>query len=244
MGGLIVAGVSFSPEIGTGLRGVLEASGAAKLYRQSDWNNITVSGDGGLTRLFGLGSVSGGLRLGRRWIGGDPHHRSLGPWFRARLRISDGARLDLSANAGWREHDQLSGRDGWRIVMSPNLRYSPDDRTLIEVEPMFEAVKAETKHHGYKLVGLGAAISRALQGGLAVSASAATEFRRHGAPDPLFGKRREDRKTHLASRVQHCALRYRGFVPYIGHSFERNRSNIPIYAYTSHGAVVGVSRRF
>ena len=239
-----MAGVSFSPEIGTGLRGVLGASGAAKLYRQSDWDDITVSGDAGLSRLFDRGSISGGLRLGRRWIGGDPHHRSLGPWFRARLRISDGARLDLSASAGWREHDELSGRDGWRIVVSPGLHYSLDDRTLIQAKPVFEAVRAETKHHGYKLVGLGATISRAMQGGLSVSASAATELRRHGAPDPLFGKRREDRKIRLASRVQHRALRYRGFVPYIGYSFERNRSNIPIYAYTNHGAVVEVSRRF
>ena len=179
---LIAAGVSFSPEIGTGLRGVLGASGAAKLYRQSDWNDITVSGDAGLTRLFDRGSISGGLRLGRRWLGGDPHDRSLGSWFRARQRISDGARLDLSASAGWREHDQLSGRDGWRIVVRPGLRYSLDDRSLIEAEPVFEAVKAEIEHHSNKLVGLGATISRALQGGLAVSVSAATEIRRMGPP--------------------------------------------------------------
>ena len=244
VGGLIAAGVSFSPDIGTGLRGVMGASGAAKLYRRSDWNDITVNGDTGLTRLFDHGSVSAGLRLGQRWLGGDPHHRSLGPWFRARLRISDGARLDLSASAGWREHDELSGRNGWRIVVSPGLRYALDDRTLIEAEPVFEVVRAEVERHGYKVVGLGATISRAFESGLAVSASAATEIRRHGARDPLFGKRRKDGKLRLAARFRHRALRYRGIVPYIGYSFERNRSNIPIYAYTNHGAVVGVSRRF
>ena len=57
VGGLIAAGVSFSPALGDSLRGVLAASGAAKLYNRSDWNDFTVSADAGLTRLFDRGSV-------------------------------------------------------------------------------------------------------------------------------------------------------------------------------------------
>ena len=244
VGTLITAGVSFSPIIGQDLRGVLASSAAARLYRQSDWNDITVSGDAGLTRLFDRGSVSGGLRLSRRWLGGDPYHISLGPWFRGRMRLSKASRLDLSVSASRREHDVLSGRDGWRVTVSPTLRYALDDRTSIEAEPVFEVVKADVEHHGSDLIRLGMTVSRAFEGGLTVSVNPATEIRRHAAPDPLFGKRREDRMLRLAGRVLHRALRYRGFAPYIGYSFERNRSNIPIYTYDNHGAVFGVSRTF
>lgn len=244
VGRLVSAGVSFSPVIGTDLRGVLGTSAAAKFYERSDWNDITVSGEAGLTRLFVLGSVSGGLRLGRRWLGGDPHNRSLGPWTRARVRLSDAIRLDLTAGASRRQHDELPGRDGWRIVASPALRYTIDDQTLIEVEPVFEAVTAKVERHGSKLVGLGATLSRTFGSGLSVSVSPATEFRRHEAIDPLFRKRRRDGKLRLTARVRHLALRDQGFTPYIGYSFERNRSNIAIYSYTNHGAVLGVSRQF
>ena len=230
--------------IGQDLRGVLASSATAKLYGRSDWNDITVSGDAGLTRVFDRGSVSGGLRLGWRWLGGDPYHRSLGPWFRARIRLSKASRLDLSVSASRREHDELSGRDGWRVTVTPALRYALDDRTSIEVEPVFEVVKAKVEHHGSDLIRLGMTVSRAFEGGLTVSVNPATEIRRHAAPDPLFGKQREDRKLRLAARVLHRALRYRGFAPYIGYSFERDRSNIPIYTYDNHGAVIGVSRTF
>ena len=82
VGKLLGAGVSFSPPIAEDLRAALAASAAAKLYERSDWNEISVTGDIGLTRLFDRGNVSGGVRIGRRWIGGDPDHRSAGPWVR------------------------------------------------------------------------------------------------------------------------------------------------------------------
>ena len=39
-------------------------------------------------------------------------------------------------------------------------------------------------------------------------------------------------------------LQVRGFAPYIGYSYEVNRTNIPINEYTNHGAVLGISRNF
>ena len=244
IGRLLSAGASFSPAIGAGLRGVLAASGAARLYTRSDWDDITISADAGLTRLFGRGSVSAGLRLGRRWLAGDPHRRSLGPWLRVRLGIADGARLSLSAAAGWREHDALSGRDGWRFVLRPGLAWSPGGRTLIEAEPVFESVGAETGRHAYRVFGLSLALSHAFRGGLTASVVPAVETRRHRNRDALFATRRQDGKRRLAARLRHRALEYRGFAPYLGYTFERNRSNIPIHTYVNHAGSVGVTRSF
>ena len=82
------------------MRGVLAASAAAKMYERSDWNDVSASGDIGLTRLTDRGSVSGGLRLGRRWVGGDAYNRTLGPWAQARVRLSSSTRLGLAVERG------------------------------------------------------------------------------------------------------------------------------------------------
>ena len=243
-GGLVTAGISFLPTVAEDIRGVLAASAAAKVYERSEWNDVTVSGDAGLARLFDRGSASGGLRLGRRWIGGDDYHRNLGPWTQFRLRLSNVAHLDLALSAGYRKHDTLPGRDGWRVAVNPRLLYVIDGRTTIEAAPAFETVKAETEHHGNRLAGLGVTVSRAFEGGLALSLATAAHIRRHAARDPLFGRTRVDKSFSVSARLLHRSLRYGGFAPYVGYSFERTRSNIPIHEFRNHGVIAGVSRAF
>ena len=243
-GALVSAGASFSPVVADDLRGVLAASAAAKLYERSDWNDVSGSADIGLARLFSHGSVSGGLRIGRRWIGGDGYRRSLGPWSQARLRLSSSLHLDAALSAGYRTHDTRDDRDGWRIVASPRLQYAPDGRTSIELEPVFETVGAVKDHHGSNLLGLRMAASRAFEGGLTASLSAGADLKRHAARDPLFGRKQVDRSNRLKVTVLHRSLRYKGVAPFIGYSIERTRSNIPVYEFRSHGVFVGLTRRF
>ena len=45
-------------------------------------------------------------------------------------------------------------------------------------------------------------------------------------------------------RMLHRSLRYGGFAPYVGYSFERTESNIEQYEYRNHEAVLGVTRSF
>ena len=244
VGRLVAGGVSFSPAVADDLRLALAVSGAAKIYDRSDWNDISVSGDVGLTRLWDRGSLSGGLRAGRRWLGGDPDHRSLGPWARLGLRLSAATRLDLDVSALDRKHDTQRFLDGWRIALRPRLRHTLDARTLIEAEPDFEIVRAETAHNASRRFGLGATVSRAFEGGLTVSVSPAVHLRRYDERHPLFGKRRLDRGLRVGVRALHRSIRYAGFAPYVGYSFERTRSNIELYEYRNHGAVLGVTRSF
>ena len=193
VGALISAGGSFSPKVSDSVRGVLAASTAAKHYERSDWNDVSTSGDIGLTRLTDRGSVSGGLRLGRRWVGGDAYNRTLGPWAQTRVRLSGSTRLGLAVSAGYRAHDERTARDGWRIALMPRLAHLLDSRTSIRVEPTFEIVEAKTNHHGSRSIGLGATIARTFDGGLSVSLSPGIHVRRYAAEDPLFGSRQLDR---------------------------------------------------
>ena len=244
VGTLLGAGASFSPAIADDLRAALAASTAAKLYERSDWNDISVSGDIGLARLADRGSLSGGLRLGRRWLGGEPDHRSLGPWARAGWRLFASTRLDLDFSALDRSHDTRRFLDGWRIAVRPRLRHVLDVRTLIEIEPDFEIARARTAHNASRRLGFGATVTRAFEGGFSLSVSPAVHLRRFDGRHPLFAKRRLDRGLRVGVRALHRSVQYAGFAPYIGYSYERNGSNIALYEYRNHGAAFGVTRSF
>ena len=243
-GGFFSAGASYSPKLTETLRGVLGASTAAKLYRGSQWDDLTASSDAGLSRLLAAGSVSGGVRLGRRWIGGETDKRSIGPWGRFRWRITNATRLEVDLSAGYRRHDSRRERDGWRLVARPRILHALDGRTSIEAEPRFELVEAKEARHASHMIGLGLSATRALEGGLSITVDTSANVLRHDAPDPIFGRKRVDRNARAGVRVLHRSLRYRGFAPYIGYSLERNRSSIPIHEFRIQGVLVGVSRRF
>ena len=244
VGKLVAGGVSFSPVIVDDLRAAFAASGAAKLYERSDWNDISLSGDIGLTLLSDRRSVSGGLRLGRRWLGGEPDHRGLGPWARLGMRLSNSTRLNMDVSALHRKHDTRTFLDGWRIAVRPTLRYAPDAQTLIEAEPSIEVASARTEHNGSRQIGFGVTLSRAFDGGFSASVNPAFHVRRYNDRHPLFGRRRVDRGARVEVRVLHRSVQYVGFAPYVGYSFERTRSNIEIYGYRNHGAIFGVTRSF
>ena len=246
VGYLFTTGVSFSPALTLtdDLRGVLAGSSAAKLYKQTDWNDVSVQGEIGLARLFDKGTVSGGLRLGRRWLATDPYSREVGPWMRGRLRLSPENRLEVNASAVNRNHHGQKAQDGWHFSLKPAWNYTPRAPTSIETFLELELADTRESHHASRTAGLGITVSHAFRGGLSVSPSVSASFRRHAGPDPLFRTIRNDRRLRIAVNILHRALQYQGFAPYAGYAVEWNQSNIPLHTYRNHGAVFGVSRRF
>ena len=244
VGYLVTTGASFSPALADDLRGVFAVSSAAKLYKQPDWNDVSLHGEIGLARLFDKGTVSGGLRVGRRWLAADPYNREIGPWMRARLRLSPASRLEVNLSAVNRDHDSQDARNGWRFSARPAWSYVLQAPTSIETSLDLELVGARERRHASRTVGLGIAVSHAFRGGLSISPSLSAQVRRHAGPDPLFLKTRSDRQFRIAVNILHRALQYQGFAPYAGYSFEWNHSNIPINTYRNHGAVFGISKTF
>ena len=244
VGYLVTTGASFSPTITGDLRGVFVASSAAKLYKQPDWNDVSVHGEVGLARLFDKGTVSGGLRLGRRWSATDPYSREIGPWMRGRLRLSPETRFEVNVNAVNRNHHKQEAQDGWRFRLKPTWTYTPRSPTSIETSLELELADSRDRHHASRTAGLGITVSHAFRGGLSISPSVSAQVRRHAGLDPLFQQKRHDRQLRIAVNILHRALQYQGFAPYAGYSVEWNRSNIPLNTYRNHGAVFGISKKF
>lgn len=244
VGYLVTTGVSFSPMITDDLRSAFVASSAAKLYKHPDWNDVSVHGEVGLARLFDKGTVSGGLRAGRRWLATAPYSREIGPWMRGRLRLSPQTRLDVNVSAVDRNHHKQEAQDGWRFRLKPAWTYAPRAPTSIETSLELELADTRESHHASRTAGLGITVSHAFRGGLSISPSVSAQIRRHAGPDPLFLKKRHDRQFRIAVHILHRALQYRGFAPCAGYSVEWNRSNIPLNTYRNQGVVFGISKKF
>ena len=243
-GAHISGGVSFSPAIGAGVRGVLAASGSAKLYRRSEWNDATLAGDIGLAWLSDRSSVSGGLRTARRWLGDAGYSRSTGPQMRGSMRLSGRTRIGAAIDLARVRHDDSPSRDGWRWSARPHLFHAPSSRNAVEAELDLEVANAGAKRFASRMVGLGLTLTHAFEGGLSISPGIGAWRRRYGGRDPIFGMTRADSTIRLSVTMLHRSLQYEGFAPYIGYSFETNRSNIPIHAYRNHAIRLGISRTF
>ena len=241
---LLNVGGQYSPVISDDWRGVLAASGAAKLYEKSDWNDTSVQGDVGVARLFDSGSASGGLRLGRGWLGGDHYSTSIGPWARGRVRLSPTLRLDAVFGMEHRDHPTRPGLDGWTVTLRPGLDYAFSAQTALRTEFDLEHVEARDDRNGSRLGGLAVGISHAFEEGFSVSPRVAARWRRYAARDPLFGKTRSDRHLRLSVNLLHRKLQYQGFAPYIGGFVEWNRSNISINSHRNYGGLFGISKTF
>ena len=244
IGYLVTTGASFSPALADDLRGVFAVSSAAKLYKQPDWNDVSLNGEIGLARLFERGTVSGGLRLGRRWLAADPYSREVGPWIRARLRLSPASRLEVNLSAVNRDHDSQDARNGWRFSARPAWIYALRAATSVETSLDLELAGARESHDASRTAGVGVTVSHAFRGGLSISPSVSAQVRRHAGPDPLFQRTRSDRRFRIAVNILHRALQYQGFAPYAGYSVEWNRSNISLHTYRNHGALLGISKTF
>lgn len=243
-GVLLTGGTSFSPSVSEGLTGVLAATVSAKLYRKTDWNDVSVVADIGLASPYDRLALSGGLRAGRRWVGENGSSRSLGLWTRGGVRLSERTRASLASDLVRTLHDDHGHRDGWRLSARPNLIHAMSSRSAVEAGTDMEIATARARHVASRMVGMSLGFAHAFEGGLTIRPAVGVWLRRYQGPDPLFGKTRKDTTVRPSLTVLHRTLQYDGFAPYVGYTFERASSNIPIHSYRNHSVLFGISRRF
>ena len=240
----ISGGTSFSPPLSEDLTGVFAATGSARLYRRSEWNDVSVAADIGIAVHFDRSAVSGGVRLGRRWLDGDGYSRGIGLWTRGRTLLSSRTRIGIASEIARIDHDDDRIRDGWRLGVRPGLYHALASTTAIEAELDFEITTAREKRLGSRMAGLSVTFAHAFEGGLSIRPGIGVRFRRFAGRDPIFARTRADATIRPSIAVLHRSLQYQGFAPHLGYSFETARSNIPIHAYRNHAVLLGISRRF
>ncbi len=244
VGGLFSGGLSRSSKISANLRGLLAISGAAKIYERSEWNDVTIAADIGLSQLTERGSMSEGFRFGWQWIGGERFRRSLGIWTQIRWRMSESVGFDLPVSLDYRKYDTQTYRDGPQLSFNPKFSFAINDRTLIGIQPLVEIIDAKTAHHKKDVVGIGLELRKTFENGFSISLNPSFNRTRHAAKNPLFDVKRLDKQFVFSVGLSSRSIQYKGFTPAVSYVYERNQSNIAVNEYRNHGLNFNLSRIF
>ena len=124
----------YSPVIDVNLRGVLAASVAGKIYRNNEWNDISIQSDLGVVRLFDGGEAAGGIRLSQRWLDDERYSFGFGLWTRSWLRLSPVIGVGILLNIERREHPMRMDLDGQIVRLRPGFDYTFSARTSSQLE--------------------------------------------------------------------------------------------------------------
>ena len=244
VGLLFSGGVSHSTILADNLRGLVAVSGAAKMYENTELNDVTIVADLGLSQQFGSKSMSEGLRFGRQWIGGKRFRRIFGVWTQFRWQKSRSVEFELPVSVEYHRYATQSYRDGVEFSVAPRFDFAVNDRTLVGVQPRVEFIGAKNAHHQKHVVGIGFGFNKSFESGLSISLNPSFHRKRHAANDPLFGVRRLDEQFIFSVGFSHQAFRYKGFVPQFSYVYEQNQSNIPVNEYQNQGLNINISREF
>jgi tetratricopeptide (TPR) repeat protein len=228
-------------EPGTGL--LVRASGSATLYRDTEFNDITVGIQAGPQYNWGGNQLTLSFGPSWRWYGRDPYSMTIGgnvSWQRpvgkrSQLRLDGGiAHVDNKRNA-------LQTADDFTLSASLDRAFSARTGGGVQVYGFREAARDP----GYSLASGGASVylfremgRTTLVGTLGYSHLEADErlF--------LYPRRRIEDRYNASLAVTLRALHLGSFAPLVRLKWERNRSSIEIYDYRRVAAEFGVASAF
>ena len=244
-GVLVSTGVSLSPVISGDLRGLLAFSGGATIYERSEWNDVSIATDIGMTRLLERGSLSQGIRFGWQRSGNERFSRRHGVWAKAFWQLSDTVRFEIPVSVEYQKYYTKQYRNGTEVGVNPNVTFLIGTRSRIRLEARLGLVGAKSPYHRHNIKGLGLRYKRILENGISYSINSFVQNKRYLRIDPLIGKIRKDQQLVFSVSFSHQSIRYQNFAPTLTFSDERNRSNIPLnLEYRNRGMNFSLVRNF
>ena len=222
---------------------LVRTSGSATLYRDADFNDVTIGVQAGPQYNWGGNQLTFSLGPSWRWYGRDPYSMTIGgnvSWQRpagkrSQLRLEGGiAHVTNKRNA-------LQTADDFTLSASFDRAFSARTGGGVQVYGFREVARDP----GYSLASGGASVylfreigRTTLVGTLGYSHLEADErlF--------LYPRRRVEDRFNASLAATLRALRLGSFAPLVRLKWERNRSSIEIYDYRRIAAEFGVTSAF
>lgn len=222
---------------------LVRASGSATLYRDADFNDITVGIQAGPQFQWGANQLTLSLGPSRRWYGRDPYSVTVGgniSWQRPLGKRSQ-VRVEGGVSHVSNKRNKLQTADNFVLSAGIDHAFTARSGGGFQVYGFRE----EAGDPGYSLASGG--ISGHLFRELGRSTVIGTlGYSRLEADKRLFlypKRRMEDRYT-ASLAVTLRSLQIGGFAPLARLKWERNRSSIEIYDYRRLAAEFGVTSAF
>ncbi|MCY4038821.1 MAG: surface lipoprotein assembly modifier [Hyphomicrobiales bacterium] len=244
IGAEVAGGLAWQPTLRGDWRGRVAVSSRVRHYENEEWNDDILGSDVGVLRLFDGGSIGGGIRVQRRWFGGDEYLFRRGLWASFQRIFHRRNRLDINAELTDLNYDTNNNANGWSVSLTPEVTHGFSASTQFRFNGTLSLTFARDDLETSRLLGIGGGLTHAFAGGFVVAADIGTQQQRRRDRHPLFRKIRKDLYRFGRIRVLHREFSLGGFAPYAEYRYEENNSNIDFFSYDNHLGNIGVTRRF
>ena len=222
--------------VGSGLR--------TRTYRESQFNERTLSLSAGPRFLFEKFDLRPELTARRRWLGGDVYSRALGVGLSGNWVIGDAWRLGADLGRDWNDYKTFLG-EGTIDSAGLSLAHSLGKATLLRANTAFRRETLDDDARSWREFIVGVSASRELPWGFVVSGGPVWRWREYGAPLLTLGPdARRDRTLAARITVSNRNVELFGFMPEVTLRYERRYSNLALYDYTRTVGEFGVVRSF
>ncbi|KGB53299.1 TPR repeat-containing protein precursor [Sphingopyxis sp. LC81] len=222
---------------------MVRASGSATLYREADFNDVTIGIQAGPQYTWGSNQLTFSFGPSWRWYGRDPYSTTIGgnvSWQRPLGKRSQ-LRLEGGIAHQTNKRNALQTADDFTLAASFDRAFSARTGGGIQVYGFREAARDP----GYSLASGGTTIYLFRELGRATLVG--TLGYSHLEADArlfLYPKRRVEDRYNASLAMTLRSLRLGSFAPLIRLKWERNRSSIEIYDYRRVAAEFGVTSAF
>lgn len=237
-------GLAWQPTLQGDWRGRVAVSARTRHYENDEWNDDILGSDVGILRLFDGGSIGAGIRVQRRWSGGDKYLFRRGLWGSLQQIFLRRNRFNVNVEIADLNYDNNDNTDGWSLSLTPEVTHGFSASTQVRFNSSLHLTFAREDFESNHTVGIGGGITHAFAGGFVVAADIGTQLQRRRGQHPLFREIRRDLHSFGRIRLLHREFSFAGFAPYVEYRYEDNNSNIEFFSYDNHIGNVGMTRRF
>ena len=222
---------------------VVRASGEARLYRDKDFNDISLDVSVGPEFQLGKTRFTAEAGVVQQWYGMDPYQfglrlagsatRSVGPT--SQMRVDAGYRTVNNRLSNLQDGHGLSARVRYERALSPS--------TLVSMSIGLDRFKARDDAYSTRFIGGGISAYRDI-GRMTLSAGVEVGILKSDERLLLLPEARDDRLIRFQLGSVFRQLTAGGFAPMMRFVVERNKSTVEYYDYTRKRTEFGVVRAF
>ena len=225
------------------LRLVARASGEANLYRDKDFNDITLDFAAGPEFRIGGARLGAEAGLTHQWYGMEPYQRSLRLAGNVIQRVDSVSQLRLDAGARWANNRFNDLQDGRGLSLRARYERALSPTLLVAGSVGIDRFKARDDAYSTRSWSAGLAAYKEM-GRMTLSASLDVGRLKADEALSLFPEAREDNWARLSVGSVFRQFTVAGFAPVTRVVFERNQSNVAFYDYKRTRTEFGISRAF
>jgi hypothetical protein len=222
---------------------LVSLSGSADLYRNRQFNDVTVVARAGPEIGLGDGRINLSAGAARRWFGGDAFSTSVGASVDLTYPLASVAQIRVSSTADRVRNHRNPLETGWAFSGGTSVELALSPRSGMGVA--MSGIRRSLKDPGYSTTaGQVTAFAYRELGSMTLTGSASVGQLEADQRLFLYPEKRSETLIRGTVGATFRQLAISGFAPIAQLTVERNRSSIEIYDYRRAAFEVGITRAF